>query len=162
MPTSPTRAAQRSPSHCMRPRRWSANTRGMRSRSLSSSIVNRGQSRENEQHAPQLRQSTVVSGSFAAIPSMPLLKFVILFGDAISHSAERPLRPAVDRGVGRRRDVDHIGGLRSKLRALSPQSLRGTRRRGRPGRNADLWQMTGSWTLRRTSPKFNAPFRSGT
>src|SRR5258707_14121304 len=66
MPTSPTRAAQRSPSHCMRPSWWSANTRGMRSSSLSFSVVNRGQSRENEQQAPQLRQSAAASGGVGA------------------------------------------------------------------------------------------------
>ncbi len=38
----------------------------MRSSSLSFSVVNRGQSRENEQQAPQLRQSAAASGGVGA------------------------------------------------------------------------------------------------
>src|SRR5262245_52508506 len=43
---------------------------GMRWRSLSSSVVNRGQSRENEQQAPQLGQSAAASGDLDAMRSL--------------------------------------------------------------------------------------------
>jgi hypothetical protein len=52
-PTSPTRAEHRSPSQRIPASPASTNAGGIMSRSASSSVVNRGQSREYEQHAPQ-------------------------------------------------------------------------------------------------------------
>src|SRR5439155_16797948 len=49
----PQRAAQRSPSHRIRPCLSSTNARGIRSSAVSSSNENRGHSSEKEQHAPQ-------------------------------------------------------------------------------------------------------------
>lgn len=61
-PTSPTRALQRFPLQRMRPCRSSTKARGIRSRSASASKANRGQSAENEQHAPQARHTRPASG----------------------------------------------------------------------------------------------------
>src|SRR5215510_13605468 len=58
-PTSPTKAAHRSPWHRMPFRRSSTSSRGMRLRSSSFSIVNRGQSLEYEQQAPQELQAPI-------------------------------------------------------------------------------------------------------
>jgi hypothetical protein len=56
MPTSPTNAQQRSPSQAIPEPSPATKARGIRSSWSSSSIVKRGQAREYEQHAPQLRQ----------------------------------------------------------------------------------------------------------
>src|SRR5262252_3523452 len=56
-PTSPTKAAHRSPWHRMPFRLSSTSSRGMRLRSSSLSVVNRGQSLEYEQQAPQELQA---------------------------------------------------------------------------------------------------------
>jgi hypothetical protein len=56
-------AEQRSPLHRMRPCPGSTKAVGMRSRSASSSVENRGHSFENEQHAPQLWQMADVCAS---------------------------------------------------------------------------------------------------
>src|SRR5262245_66131611 len=66
--TSPSKAEHRSPQHRMRLTRSLTNSRGMRSRSVSLSVVNRGQSRENEQQAPQVLQD--VARSIAAFSSL--------------------------------------------------------------------------------------------
>src|SRR5262245_6864844 len=58
-PTSPTKAAHRSPWHRMPFRPSSTSSRGMRLRSSSFSIVNRGQSLEYEQQAPQELQASI-------------------------------------------------------------------------------------------------------
>lgn len=58
IPTSPSKAEHRSPQHRMPSTRSLTNSSGMRSRSASLSVVNRGQSRENEQQAPQVLQDT--------------------------------------------------------------------------------------------------------
>src|SRR5262249_32182505 len=58
-PTSPTKAAHRSPWHRMPYRLSSTSSRGMRLRSSSFSIVNRGQSLEYEQQAPQELQASI-------------------------------------------------------------------------------------------------------
>src|SRR5215470_14299739 len=58
-PTSPTKAAHRSPWHRMPFRLSSTSSRGMRLRSSSLSIVNRGQSLEYEQQAPQELQASI-------------------------------------------------------------------------------------------------------
>jgi len=58
-PTSPTKAAHRSPWHRMPFRLASTSSRGMRLRSSSSSIVNRGQSLAYEQQAPQELQAPI-------------------------------------------------------------------------------------------------------
>src|SRR5262249_49347788 len=58
-PTSPTKAAHRSPWHRMPFRLSSTSSRGMRLRSSSFSIVNRGQSLEYEQQAPQELQAPI-------------------------------------------------------------------------------------------------------
>jgi hypothetical protein len=62
-PTSPTRAAQRSPLHRIRPRSLSTKARGIRSRAASSSNENRGHSGEYEQQAPQAWQLSAASSS---------------------------------------------------------------------------------------------------
>jgi hypothetical protein len=117
MPTLPTKAAQRSPSHRMRPRRRSANARGMRSRSLSSSVVNRGQSYENEQQAPQLRQSEAASGDLAAMRLLLVVKSCTSFPvPRLLASAERSLGCLPDQHYAAARDVDHIGMESSKRR----------------------------------------------
>src|SRR5262245_11292171 len=58
-PTCPTKAAHRSPWHRMPFRLSSTSSRGMRLRSSSFSIVNRGQSLECEQQAPQELQASI-------------------------------------------------------------------------------------------------------
>src|SRR5262245_30476664 len=58
-PTSPTKAAHRSPWHRMPFRLSSTSSLGMRLRSSSFSIVNRGQSLEYEQQAPQELQAPI-------------------------------------------------------------------------------------------------------
>src|SRR5262249_26564025 len=58
-PTSPTKAAHRSPWHRMPFRLSSTSSRGMRLSSSSFSIVNRGQSLEYEQQAPQELQAPI-------------------------------------------------------------------------------------------------------
>src|SRR5689334_20559348 len=58
-PTSPTKAAHRSPWHRMPFRLSSTSSSGMRLRSSSFSIVNRGQSLEYEQQAPQELQASI-------------------------------------------------------------------------------------------------------
>src|SRR5262245_17832809 len=58
-PTCPTKAAHRSSWHRMPFRLSSTSSRGMRLRSSSFSIVNRGQSLEYEQQAPQELQASI-------------------------------------------------------------------------------------------------------
>jgi hypothetical protein len=70
MPTSPTKAVQRFPSQRMRP--WLSSTRkaGIRSSSASLSVENRGQSGENEQHAPQAWHTATPSSSESTASSI--------------------------------------------------------------------------------------------
>jgi hypothetical protein len=90
----------------------------MSSSSLSGSVVKRGQSRENEQQAPQLRQGETGSGGVAALLLLAVVKTCTHSSDStFALSAELSLRSLPSGDTGRREDVDHIGMESSKRRA---------------------------------------------
>src|SRR4029450_13901724 len=72
IPTSPTKAEQRLPLHRMPDRSAATSKLGMRSRSQSSSVVNRGQSGANEQHAPQVWQGDADADAGCLVDSDPI------------------------------------------------------------------------------------------
>ena len=150
-PTSPNKAAQRSPSHCMRPRRWSAYARGMRSRALSSSVVKRGQSREYEQQAPQLRQSEAASVNVSAVQSISILERM-----SRSHGL-RPIHLAAAAELPS--GLDGRPGSQTGTETLTTS--------GKVGQNAEPVSISGAtsavmgYALQCAPPKLKASFGSG-
>jgi hypothetical protein len=101
IPTSPSKAEHLSPQHRMPSTRSLTNSRGMRSRSVSLSVVNRGQSRENEQQAPQVLQdeaTSIAAFSFWLAEMWNINDCVVILSDFLCVRPERGTEESARRG----------------------------------------------------------------